>query len=373
MTPLSLFDKTTTFGGLYVTLFVNRIQMLYFVLIMPAVLIYPYMLWAILAVGVLSQINLTLLSKWISSTTRPRGYHEFVERFGELTVRIFALMGLFIILMRVSVITLGYVHIIHKFMFPTMDKKWLIGFIILAGWYVASKGMENTIRFVVIAFICGVWVIFGYIPFFFPPVASLHDLYPLIPPAWTKQSWEALLFIWSSFSGPEYLICLLPWLEQTQNPLKALSIANTMSTLEYLVIFTASILFFGSSYLSKLNIPVIHMIRYIQTPIFERVDLILISFHMFHFVFAIGILLLCFFGATRVALGLSDKHPSRVGFSLSFLIILLGTLAVNRWFWKSAFEENIWTKLQIWVGAATYTFLPVVLLLSNVLKRKVAE
>ena len=67
MASFSLYDKTTTFSGVYVVFMVNRMQVLYLLLVMPSSLVHPYMIWGILVMGLLSQINLFLLSKWFSS------------------------------------------------------------------------------------------------------------------------------------------------------------------------------------------------------------------------------------------------------------------------------------------------------------------
>lgn len=52
--------------------------------------------------------------------------------------------------------------------------------------------------------------------FFFPPIANYRDLYPLIPTGWSGQSWQGLLFIWSAFSGPVYLVFMVPWLSSNK-------------------------------------------------------------------------------------------------------------------------------------------------------------
>lgn len=368
MAAFSLFEKTSTFGGVYVMLMVNRLQMLYFIIIMPSYLVQPYMIWGIVAMGILSQINLIMLSRWFASDYSQKGYQGFVELFGDRAVRFFAFAGLFLIVIKITTITLGYVEIIHKFIFPSMDKKWLILFILLISCYVAAQGMEKTIRFVVIAFLSSVWLILFYLPFFFPPIASLHDLFPLIPTDWSMHSWQALLLVWSSLSGPEYLICLVPWIAPKQRMLKYFTFANAMSVLEYLLLFVASILFFGSKYLSISNFPVVHMLRYLQSPVFERIDMILISIHMFHFVFAISLLLLLFYGAARIIVGRLPEQTTRSGFMSSWITILVWIMMVDQWFSRTGTELHFWEALQTWLGASTYFFVPAFLLVS--IKRK---
>lgn len=73
-----------------------------------------------------------------------------------------------------------------------------------------------------------------------------------------------------------------------------------LTIMEYSLLFIASVLFYGSNFLSKINFPVVYMGSYIQMSGLERIDYILISFHMFNYVFDISILLLCLYGAGRV-------------------------------------------------------------------------
>jgi hypothetical protein len=358
---LSLYDRTSPLGGMYILFTVNRLQMLYFILIMPLYLVHPYMIWAIVVMGIFSQLNLMLLSKWFSSDISAKGYQGFVQLLGERMVRFFALIGLIFFIFKITVITLGYVEIVHQFIFPTMDRNWLVLSIVLISCYVAAQGMEKTIQFIVTVFLCSVWIIIVYIPFFLPPIASIHDLYPLIPTDWSSQNWRGLLFIWSSLSGSEYLICLVPWLKPKQQLTKYLTIANTISVVEYLFLFVASLLFYGSHYLSKNNYPVVNMIRYLQSPVFERIDIILISVHMFHYVFVISIFLLYFYGAIRVILGRLHKQTTRIGYVCSCITFLGYIIVVNEWFWKAGAQQNTWHELQIWLGAITFLLVPVLL------------
>lgn len=217
MKSISLFNRTSTLGGIYFLLLVNRMQMHYFILIMPVYLVHPYMVWGIVVMGLLSQLNLMMMSKWFTSSYAAKGYQGFLQLFGKRTVQVFALLGFLIILLKISIVTLGYVEMLHNFIFPSMDKRWLILIILLISLYVASHGMENTLRFVVIAFLCGAWISVMFIPFFFQPDANYRDLYPLIPTEWSGQSWQSLLFIWSAFSSPVYLVFMVPWLSSKKN------------------------------------------------------------------------------------------------------------------------------------------------------------
>lgn len=360
----ALFNKVPNLNsGIYVFFMVNRMQVLYFVLLMPTYLVHPHMIWGIIIMGVLSHFNLWMLSKSVSSGFFSKGYESFVQLFGAGVVRFFAFLGLFMIFIKITVFTLGYIEIVNQFIFPSINSNWLVLFLFIVVYYLAAQGLEKTILFSVIAFFSTIWLMFTLHPFLLPPIASVHDLYPLIPTEWSLDSWKALLLIWASLSGPEYLIFLAPWLNPNQNKLKYWTFANALSILEYLLLFIASVLFFSSDYLEKIKYPVVNMVRYLQWPIFERIDILLISVYMVHFVFIISLYLLYFYGATRIIRGRGNQQTSKSGFVIVCLTILVGVILINSFFW-SAEEENVWLKLHVWLGAISYFFVPTLLLLA---------
>ncbi|MCM2534843.1 GerAB/ArcD/ProY family transporter [Neobacillus pocheonensis] len=273
--------------------------------------------------------------------------------------------------LKIIVMTLNYVETVHQFIFPSMNMLWLVLAILLISWYVSSHGMQNTIHFVVIAFLFSFWIILFVIPFFFPPIASLSDLYPLIPAKWSLNSWKTLLFLWSAFSGPEYLICISLWFKRGQTILKYLTYGNLISTFEFLIYFIASLLFMGANYLSKTNYPVVTMVKYLQSPVIERIDMILLSLHMFHFVFVLSILILSFYGGIRIVFKRFDKQTTRMGSMGCFVTILTGVLVVNQWFWEPGIKKNYLLNLEIWSSSLTYLLVPSLLLIAIKLKGRV--
>jgi hypothetical protein len=370
MKALALFEKTSTYGGITIMFIVNRLQTLYFMLIMPAFLVQPYMIWGIITVGLLSHLNLVLLFKWLGSKRSAKGFKGFVELFGSKWIRLFAFIVLIPICLKIIIFTIGYVEMIQKFIFPSMDLKVLLGLVVTLSAYVASQGMEKTIRFVTVVFFSVAWIVLFFIPVLYLPTASPHDLFPLIPTDGSDSVWKKLLFLWSSLSGPEYLICMAPWLDLQRKQRAFASIGNALSVLEYLILFIVSLLFFGAAYLKDVRFPVIQIGRYLQSPIFERIDVILISVHMFNLIYAIAIFLLCFYGAFRIAIGRHQKKkPStRFGFLICYLTIFTVMLIVVKLIWTDVFRQNILISIQIWLGAFTYLIIPSLLLIAN--KRK---
>lgn len=367
MAEFSLFKKTKSFQGIYLFFMINRLQMLYSILIMPSYLVVPSMIWVIIILGIFSHINLRILAKVLESPNYKKGYMGFIELFGRNFVRFSAFIGLFLILLKLIVFVLGYVDMIHQFIFPTMNSNWLILFLFLTSCYLASQGIENTIQFFSIVFLTTFFMVFIFFIFFFPPLATYHNLFPIIPLNWNNQSWKAVLFIWSALSGPEYLVFLSPWLSTDKNMPKYFTAANWVAIMEYLVLFIGSLLFFGSRYLENVKYPILNMIRYLQSPVFERIDIILISFHMIIFVGVLSLFILFFYGALKVIKGKSLSKTTPKGFIYSSLIILLCLISVNIWFWNSA-TSNIWLIVQFSVGSVTFFLFPFIL--RRVAKRK---
>lgn len=370
MGEIKLFDKTADLGNGYIITFVHQSHLLYFVLLLPKLLQHSYLLFGILAIGILSQLNLFILSKSLSYMDPQQGFTGFAKLLGERKLRIIAFTGIAVILIKLCFIVLGYAEIVHLFIFPSIQRPWLILFIMLACTYIASQGMEKTLRFGIIAFFCTFWMIFLYIPNFFPPIADIHDLYPLIPADLAHHPWKGTLMVWSSLSGPEYLILLLPWINAKEKTLKYLSIANLLSILQYKVIFIACLFFFGSPYLGKISFPVVNMVEYLQSPVFERVEIIMISLQMFQYVFFASFFLLCLYGAIRISAGTQYKETARRSLYAVSLFVLGCLLIIDQLFWREGKELNGWTNLQLWTGSITYLLVPSLLFAANTMKRR---
>ncbi|WP_307893863.1 GerAB/ArcD/ProY family transporter [Bacillus swezeyi] len=372
MSPFTLFQKTRPLDGLYMIIILNRTQVLFFILVLPMYLVHPYMIFGIFVIGILSQLNLLILSKWLSSPYAAKGYEGFKELIGEGKLRFFVLISLIQLFIKTAIMIVSYAETVRHFIFPAININWLVLFVVLISGYAASRGMENTMRFAIIAFLSSFWIVFLFIRFYFPPIASLNDLYPLIPFEWTKQSWKTLLVTWSAFSGPEYLICLAPWFKKHDHVLKYLSIGNSISLFEYLFLFVSSLFFYGSSYLRETIFPVLNMLRYLQSPILERIDTFLLSAHMFHFIFVIAIFLLCLYGGVRILFKKVSKPVTRKGFLISFLLLLACSLILSTWFWESGEQKDMWFLLEVSIGAITYALVPSLLAAAAKRKRRIS-
>ncbi|GEM_PF-3571974 len=162
--------------------------------------------------------------------------------------------------------------------------------------------------------------------------------------------------------------CTSPWLSSNKKILKYLVIGNLVSIMEYSFLFIASILFYGSYYLSKINFPLVYMGNYIQMSGLERIDYILISVHIFTYVFDIAILLLCFYGAGRVFMRKTKERTTRIGLLSSGFVIFISIILMNQWLWQTVPGQKMLLNIQIWLSAFIYLLVPTILF--TAVKRK---
>lgn len=127
---------------------------------MPLYLADSSMIWGILAIGFLSQMILIMLSKWLASNFSTKVIKVLYSSLESEWFVFLPLPDFFFILIKITVITLGYAEMVHQIIYPSMNPTWMIIFIFLVSCYVAIQGMGNTIRFFVIAFLCTFWMIF---------------------------------------------------------------------------------------------------------------------------------------------------------------------------------------------------------------------
>jgi hypothetical protein len=349
---------------------VNRLQTLYYIISFPNALTEPSMIWIILLAAACSHLNIWLLGNWFRRKDVPDGYLGTLRMFGTVSIRLFAFAGLLIVLVKCIVLTLGYVEIVHQILFPSVNPKLFVVLLMLACLYLARQGMEQTIRFSVIAYIGSVWLLLFSVPFFFPPQADYYHLLPLIPDRVPSHAWHAFVTIWAAFAGPEYLLVLSKRATNDQRFKTSLLIGNALTAFEYVILFVIALMFYGSEYLRRLDLPIIQLIRYIQLPFGERLEMIIIPTYFLSLIYVDAVLLLYTTGALRILTGASHRPSGRKWLWLAFVLLLSTILAAQHWIWANETESDRWIEWHTWLDASTYAALPVILFIANFLIKK---
>lgn len=159
-----------------------------------------------------------------------------------------------------------------------------------------------------------------------------------------------------------------PWFKTDNKTFRYLSYGNAITVVEYVGLFVASLFYFGANYLSKSQFPIVNMARYFQNPVFERIDMVMLSLELFNLVFAVSLFLLLFYGASKIAFAKMSKPSSGKGFLFSVFLIFIGMILVNELFWKSREKQHFLLNLQIIAGSISYFLVPLVIVL--VMKKK---
>jgi hypothetical protein len=352
------------------TFFVNRLQTLFYILFFPNVLTEPSMIWIILLAAVCSHLNIWLLASWFRRNDLPDGYLGTVRLFGRTAVWLISFAGLAFLVVKCAVMTLGYVEIVHDILFPSLTPKLFVALLLCACLYLARLGMEQTLRFSVIAFFGTVWVTLFHVTFVFPANADYYHLLPLIPDRAPPNAWHSFMTMWAAFAGPEYLLVLSKQAVNHQRFKTSLLLGNAVTAVEYVFFFCASLLFYGSEYLRRLDLPTIQLIRYIQLPFAERLEMIIIPVYALTVIYIVTILLLYAAGALRILTGASHRPASRKWLWPAFGLLLSTTLAIQHWGWANETGMDRWIEWHARLDACTYAALPVLLFAAFLIQKR---
>jgi len=361
-------------GGLWPAslgwLFVNRLQVVLYILVLPHVLLYPYMIWAIVIVGFLSHFNLRLLAGWLRTEEARLGYEGFVRLLGERATRALAVPGAAALLLDSAIVTLDYLEVAHHVLFPSVSRLTLLPLLWLASFYLAGQGMLLAGRFVVMAFIGSVWIAALFIQFLFPPAAEYRLLLPVFPKEPRGDLALILPALWAALSGPQYLAFAGRRFAPAGRMFRWLALGNALTVLEYIVFFLAVTLSFGTEYMRKIDYPVVQLIRYIQLPFFERLETVVIPAHMILYVFLDAFFILFLRDALRVAAGAARK-PERPGWLTAAAFLWVAVVyVIGRFFWTNETQHRLWIHVHVWLAGALYALVPSFLALAAARRRR---
>ena len=367
-------EKHGAEGGLWPAslgwLFVNRLQAALYILCLPHVLLYPYMVWAILIVGAASHFHLRLLAKWLQTEEARLGHEGFVRLLGEKATRVLAVPGAIVILLESSIVTLDYLEITHHVLFPSVSKLTLLPLMWLASCFLAGYGMPAAGRFVVMAFLGSIWIVGLFLQFFFPPVANYRYLLPLFPQELHPGTPYNLLMLWAALSGPQYLAFVGHRFAPGSGMYRWLALGNALSVAEYILFFLAVTLSFGSEYMRKLDYPVVQLVRYIQLPFFERLETIVLPVHMVLYIFLNGFFILFVRDALRVAAG-AVRKPQRWHWLAAAAVLWVAFVYVmGRFFWATETQHLFWIHVHMWLAGAMYALVPSFLVLAAAWRKR---
>lgn len=345
---------------------INRFQVDYFLLLLPSMLVAPHMIWLILAAGLLAGLQVYGMGKYLDAAGTVSLKKRFAALSENLWVRLMMIAACAVITLKLTIFLRGYAGLVHQYLFPTANTKLFISLIVIGSFLLAKGGLSSTIRFSVIAFIATFFILLLFVHFLFPTNANYYHLLPLLPQEGTDYSWKSLFTLWSLHGGPEYILALTIWAEKKRITPYLLT-GHTLTTLEYVFIFTATLLFFGPSYLQTLQFPVIGLIRYVQLPFFERIEMFVISLYMTTHILICSILVLLMYGAVRILFKRMHKPTTMRGLFAVHVVLLIYLFIADTLFLSTELTQTIWEKIHLIVSGITFLIVPflVMFLLRN--------
>lgn len=368
-----LFKGQPRIDGLALALAVNRFQLVSLLIFTPRVFVYPHLIWFLLLFGVISYLNLRILSCWINSNRGQQGYRGIVDLFGTVLSKIIFIAAFIIIAIKFSILSSEYVHLLNQYLLREQSEIVLSVLLISTAIYLASQGVGHTLKFVVFAFIGSVWILIVFIYVFFLSMDHWNNLYPIFSTKLPDEPYFSLLKLWALYSGPEYLVILAPWIRPGTNILRCASAGNAASVFEYVVLLTVVCMFYGREYLQLLEQPFITIIRYIQLPFVERIDMIVIPAFSLTFLFNLSLMLLLGYGAFTRFGSLDKDGTNTCLFALFSLLFMLSGILFNTWFWGEETGRQFWRNVLLVISAAGYTFFPLMLMVVNWWKERTGQ
>ncbi|MGM0852549.1 MAG: GerAB/ArcD/ProY family transporter [Bacillota bacterium] len=352
-------------NGWLLVFVVNRLQVGYTVLLLPTQLVRGDHYWIILLAFIISQVNLFLISKWINN----RNGSEPIELKSLLPKPILypiVMIGIPILLIKFLVIIIGYTKIIQIYLLPEQRQYIILIVLFTVIAYLTSKGVHQITKFAFFAFLFSGWIIFAYIQFFFSPNVSIREFFPLIGEFNSGRDIHSFLYVLSAFSGPELLLFMKARIKDDGKTYKYLTIGNTVTFIEYSLLFILAVLFYGSDYLKKVEYPLVTMARYIHTPFIDRLEMFIIPFFSFPLIFSLSLVNFYIYKGLQYSLRFKENDIS----FFSFLVLIGCTiLFVQSNYWVESFQERVWISCYIYTTAILYSLLPLGFLLIKRMKK----
>ncbi|KMJ59579.1 hypothetical protein AB685_01505 [Bacillus sp. LL01] len=341
-------------NGWLLVFVVNRLQVGYTVLLLPTQLVSGANYWIIVLAFILSQINLFLISKWLNNRNGS-GPIKLESLLPKPILYPFVIIGLPILFIKFAVIIIGYTKIIQIYLLPEQKQSIILVVLLAVIAYLTSKGVHALTRFAFLAFLFSGWILFAYLQFFFSPNVSIREFFPLIDGFNADRDIYNFIYVFSAFSGPELILFLKNWMRGDKKTYKFLTIGNTLTFVEYSLLFFLAVLFYGSDYLKKVEYPLVTMAKYIQTPYIDRLEMFIIPFYTFPLIFSLSLVCLYLYKGLHYTMRFKENDISFFTFIIFIGII---TIFVQNNYWEESFQERMWISYYIYTTAILYSLLP---------------
>lgn len=352
-------------NGIQLVFLVNRLQVGYTVLLLPTQLISGDKYWIIVTAFIVSQFILFFISKWLYNSKTPND-KQMKKFFPKIILYPLLLIGLGLLMTKFVVIIIGYAKVIQLYVLREDRLISILIILIVIVAFLTYQGILNISRFSLLAFIFSAWIILVYIEVLLSPNTTFRDFLPLVDGIEKGKDIKSFFYLLSAFSGPELLLLLKRWVKPEVNVYKYITVGNLFTMIEFSALFFLAVVFFGPDYLKKVEYPLVTIARYIQLPIIDRLEMIIIPFFMFPLVLSLSIINLYLYTGVKFLLKFKENNLS-YGLYILFLTIILAFIQGEYWVERS--QEYIWLNVYIYMTAIFYTITPLLFYITSKVKK----
>ncbi|WP_026478153.1 GerAB/ArcD/ProY family transporter [Alkaliphilus transvaalensis] len=361
----SYFSSKHKIDSVMLALLINRVQVIHLIIFSTERLQYPHMVWLIILGGVISQLNIYILSRWLSSHMGKKGIVGIFDMFGDVFSKIFLFVWLCFMFIKFITISSAYIYLLHKYLMTQHPKTTLMLIFTMIIVYLASKGFSNTLKFTIITFVFSIGVLFLFISLIISSFVSVQDVFPLFGNIFNSNFLISIVLIWGIFSGPEYLIFIGPYIRSDVNIPKSMFIGNLLTVTEYVIFYLGTFIFYGADFLPYVQHSYISAMGYLQFRSIQRLDMIILPVLIVSFALFLAIILLSSFKAVLYII--SSKNKPIENTPLFIIISLIFASACISFVLKVATTEIqalFWNQILLYVSIFTYTIIPTMMLIA---------
>lgn len=255
-----------------------------------------------------------------------------------------SVMVLWIVYLLLTAITilLISVFIIQEWILPKTSFYFIMILFVVNMYFIMRGGVQLIARYAVFVFFFTLWLPLLLLV----PLKDSEWIYllPVLKEGWLPVFYTVKTTI-PAFVGFELAFHLYPYLKNKQQAAKGIVIANTITLSVYLQITLSSFVYFSPHEITQSLWPALTLVKPIEFPFLERLEIIFLSFYIF--IFLTSIVPYAFFLLANIS-ELFNKRE----WQLPYLLLLLLLLVVLSFFFSPSYAEIM--LLKKWMGEAGY-------------------
>lgn len=219
---------------------------------------------------------------WICYQILNKGKNDIIsihhDLFGKWIGGLLNFVLIFYFLALVTIWTRTYVEVIQVWMFPFIDKWWVIALILALAYYYVSGGFRVVTG---ISFFSGIIIIVIFLTLYFPiKDAHFYNLLPMFEHSVGEQlkSMQTMVY---GYLGFEFILIFYPLLNQAEKSQKWAHLGALFTMFIYLAFIIVALVYFNLDQLAHTVWSTLTLWQKIKLPFIERFEYVGISLWLF--------------------------------------------------------------------------------------------